>query len=82
MHLHRAHLESHRPRWKIDSGDIHDLLVLALDVISQKGQGGENGGRSNVEGELVFVDRELLNVFGKTGEKVLSVLVHRRVDFL
>jgi len=51
-------------------------------VIPQEGQGWKDGGRGDVKSELVFVHGELLNVFGKTGEEVLAVLVHRRVDLL
>jgi hypothetical protein len=49
-------------------------------VVAEEGEDRDNGGRGNVERELVLVDRELLDVFWETGGEVLAVVVQGRVD--
>lgn len=49
-------------------------------MVAQEGEDGENGLGGDVDGELVLVDGELLDVFGEGGEDVLAVLVEGRLD--
>lgn len=65
---------------EVDGGDVDDLPVLALGVVAQEGEDGEDGLGGDVDGELVLVDGELLDVFGEGGEDVLAVLVEGRLD--
>lgn len=58
---------------EVDGGDVDDLPVLALGVVAEKGEDGEDGLGGDVDGELVLVDGELLDVFGEGGEEVLAV---------
>lgn len=64
---------------EVDGGDVDDLPVLALGVVAEKGEDGEDGLGGDVDGELVLVDGELLDVFGEGGEEVLAVLVEGRL---
>jgi hypothetical protein len=58
-----TYLESVLPGRVVDSGDIHDRLVLALGVIPQESKDRYNRLRRNVECQFILVDRELLDVF-------------------
>jgi hypothetical protein len=73
-----THLESLIPGRVVHSGDIHHGLVLALRVISQKGQDWDDRGRGDIKRELVLVDGELLDVFRKTSREILPVGMERR----
>lgn len=52
----RTHLEAHGPRGEVYRGDIHDLLVLALGVVSEKGEDGDDCLGRDADRELVLVD--------------------------
>lgn len=79
--LSATHLEALLPGREVDRGNVNDLLVLALCVVAEEGEGGDDRLGRDVEGELVLVDGELLNVFRQAGGDVLSKVVQRRVDF-
>lgn len=49
-------------------------------MVTEEGEGLDNGRGGNVEGELVLVDRELLDVFGQASGQVLAKVVEGRVD--
>lgn len=44
-------------------------------MIPEEGHDGDDGLRNDVDGELVLVDRELLNELWETGGEVLPILV-------
>ena len=46
-------------------------------MIFEERKDGDDGRRGNADGELVFPDGELLDVFGQTGHEILAVLVKR-----
>lgn len=75
-------LESVRLVREINSSNVHDRLVLTLRVITQESQSRDQSGRSDIKGEFILVDGELLDVFRETSEEVLTVFVHWRVDVL
>lgn len=62
---------------EVDCGDVDDLAVLALGVVPEEGEDGDDRLGGDVEGELVLVDGELLHVSREGGEDVLPVLVQR-----
>lgn len=49
----------------VSAGDVHAGAELRLGVVSEEGQGGDDGVRGDVEGELVFDYAELLDEFGE-----------------
>lgn len=57
----------------VDGGDVGDLGEFSGGVIFQKCHDSNHAFRGDVDGELIFPNRELLDVFGKTGQEVLSV---------
>lgn len=72
-----AHLESVRPGREIDSGNIHHGLVLTLGVVPEELNCRDDRLRSDIERQLVLVDRELLDVFRKASGEVLPILMKR-----
>lgn len=46
--------------------DIHDTLELALAVVTEKSENGDDSGGGDVESELVVEDGELMNEFWET----------------
>ncbi len=74
------HLESEVPGWIVDRCDIHDRFILTLCVIPKECQDGDDRGGDDVDGELVLVNRELLDEFGQTSGEVLAILVERGVE--
>ena len=69
-------LETVGARRIIDSAHIHDLLELSVGVVAQELHDGQQGGGGDVDGELILVDGELLDVFGEDRGEVFTVLVH------
>lgn len=69
------HLETFLPLGEIDPADVHERLELALRVVAQEGEGGEDTGGGDVERELVFEDGELLDEFGQALGEVGTVVV-------
>ena len=63
--------------WIVSTADINTALKLALRMVPQECENGDNRARGDVEGEFVFVNRELLNKLGETLRKVASVCVKR-----
>lgn len=74
---HGTHLEPAGLCGEVDCGDVDDLAVLALGVVPEEGEDGDDRLGGDVEGELVLVDGELLHVSREGGEDVLPVLVQR-----
>lgn len=58
---------------EVHAADVHAGLVLALRVITEEGEHGDNGGRGNVEGKLVLEHRELLDVLREALDEVGAV---------
>lgn len=50
----------------VGAGDVHQCTALRLGVVTQEGEGGDDGGWVDVERELVLDDGELLDVLGET----------------
>ena len=46
--------------------DIHDTLELALAVVTEKSENGDDSGGGDVESELVVEDGKLMNEFWET----------------
>jgi len=59
----------------VSTTDINATLELALRVVPQEDENGNNCARGNMEREFVLINRELLNKFGKALHKVGSVCV-------
>lgn len=59
----------------IDAGNIGDLSELGSCVILEKSEHRNDGRWRDIDCQLVFPDRELLNVLGKTGNKVSPVSI-------
>lgn len=68
-------LETVGARGVIDSANIHDLLELRVGVITQELHDGQDGVGGDVDGELILIDGELLDVFGENRGEVFAVLV-------
>lgn len=66
------HLEPLRPCRVVGAADVHHALVLRVGVVPQEGVHRHDAGRRNVEGELILVDRGLLNELGQGCEEVRS----------
>lgn len=62
----------------VDGSDVRDLLELALRVVTEEGEDGDDGLGGDVENELVLVDGELLDVLGQASSDVLAVLMQGR----
>lgn len=75
-----THLEALLARREVNGSNVHDLLVLAVGVVAEEREGLDEARGRNVDGELVLVYRELLDVLGQTSGEVLPVLVQRGVD--
>ena len=69
------HLEPFVPLRKVDGGDVHDALELALRVIPEEGEDRNDARRSGVERELVLEHRELLHEFGQTLDEIRSEMM-------
>lgn len=59
----------------INTGYVLAALKLALRVVAQEGEDGDNAARADVEGELVLEHRELLHVFRQALEEVGAIVV-------
>lgn len=75
-------LESLTPRRIIHSRYIRHHCILGRGVILEERDDGDYTGWRDVDCELVLPDRELLNIFGHAGEKVLAVGVEAGGFFL
>lgn len=73
-----THLEAVLAGGVVDGSDVRDLLELALRVVTEEGEDGDDGLGGDVENELVLVDGELLDVLGQASGDVLAVLVQGR----
>ena len=62
---------------EIHGCDIRNLLELGGGVLFEEGDDRENTSGRDVDGQFVFPDRELLDVFGQAGHDVLAVIVQR-----
>lgn len=62
-------------RGVVDGGYVHHRCILGCRVVLQERYDGEDARRRNVDGELVFPNRELLDVFWQAGEEVLTISV-------
>lgn len=69
-------LEAVGARGVVDSTHIHDLLELGVGVVAQELHDRQERIGCDVDGELILVDRELLNEFGEDRGQVFAVLVH------
>lgn len=68
-------LESLVAGWEVNGGNVGNLGVLSGGVVFEEGEDWNDTGRWNVNGELILPDTELLDVFWKSRQKVLSVLM-------
>lgn len=59
----------------VRTADVHESLELALRVVAQKGEGGDDAAGSDVQREFVLEDGELLDEFGETLGEVGTVVV-------
>ena len=59
--------------WEVHTTDIHDTLELALGVVTEEGENGNNGGGSDVERQFVLEYGELLDELGEALGKVGAV---------
>jgi hypothetical protein len=71
-------LESLIPGRIIRTRNVDELLELAIGMIPQERQRRYDCARCDVECELVTNDRDLLNVFRKTGHDVRAIGVQFR----
>jgi hypothetical protein len=59
------YLKTLLPLREIHTANVHEGFELALRVIPEESQNGDHGGGRDVDSQLVFEYRELLNEFGK-----------------
>ena len=71
-------LEALVPLREVDGGDVHDALELALRVVPEEGENLDDGGRRDVDGELVLEDGELLDVFREALSDVRAISMECR----
>ena len=58
---------------KVDARDVHDTLVLALGVVAEEREHGDDARGADVERKFILEHRELLDVFGETLDEVGAV---------
>lgn len=61
--------------WVVNTSDVGDLSELRSCMILEKFEYRDDGRWSDIDCQLVFPDGELLDLFGKTRNKVLPVSV-------
>ena len=66
-------LETLLPLGKVNTADVHAGLELALRVVAEEGENGNNGGGRDVQRQLILEDRELLDILGKALGEVGTV---------
>jgi len=59
----------------VDSGDITDLGELCSSVILEEGEHGDDARWWDVDGQFVFPDGKLLDIFRQAGRQILSIFV-------
>lgn len=69
------HLESITAGRIVDCGDVGDHGVFGCGMVFEERDDRDDPRRWDVYRELVFPDRELLNVFGEGGDEVLAILM-------
>lgn len=75
-------LEALASRGVVCTSNVHHGLVLAICVVAEEGEDGDDALWADVDAELVLVDRILLDELGKRGEQVRPVLVQRALHRL
>lgn len=55
---------------EVDSGNIHDTLVLTLGVVTKECEDRDDTGRTNVQSQFIFENGELLDIFRQTLDQV------------
>lgn len=50
----------------IDSSNVRDLSVFGCGVVLEEGECGDDTGRRDIDGQFIFPDGELLDIFRQT----------------